>query len=181
MGHMVNIGETVQAQLSYQHLKLLSRDLGDGKKSCINTGFDECMYGRLLKLMKERAGCRTPWIVKSDVPICTEAEAVNETYWLQFDKITNQDRDCQLPCESIEIGLSGKNTYSISGNYSQVYLYFAPMVMNSEEHWLYTSLSLFAEIGGYLGLLMGYSILNLAYFAGNVIDKRLHELEHQLH
>ncbi len=34
--------------------------------------------------------------------------------------------------------------------------------MVSEEHQLYTGLSLFAEIGGYVGLLLGVSLWNFA-------------------
>jgi len=43
----------------------------------------------------------------------------------------------------------------------QMVLYFRRNVKVTTEFIRYTELSLLAEIGGYLGLLMGYSLLNV--------------------
>ena len=55
-------------------------------------------------------------------------------------------------------------------DYGQLYLYFAPRTMFSEELELYTSLSLMAEIGGYVGLLLGASLVNIGQINGVLLD-----------
>ena len=49
--------------------------------------------------------------------------------------------------------------------------------MFSEELILYTPLSLFAEIGGYVGLLLGVSIWNFAAWISNLIEVKVKEHE----
>ena len=53
------------------------------------------------------------------------------------------------------------------------YFYFAPKAIISEEKSLYTPLSLFAEIGGYVGLLLGVSLWNLAELITQLISRIL--------
>ena len=55
-------------------------------------------------------------------------------------------------------------------DYGQLFLYFAPRTMYSEEKIFYTPLSLFAEIGGYVGLLLGVSLLNFATWISDVLQ-----------
>ena len=54
-----------------------------------------------------------------------------------------------------------------------VYFYFQPEVVMSKQKYFYSGLSLFAEIGGYLGLLLGVSCLNLATWAAELIQSML--------
>ena len=48
-------------------------------------------------------------------------------------------------------------------------------VVISEEHFFYSGLSLLAEIGGYLGLLLGISFLNFASWMAGVIQRKMNE------
>ena len=43
----------------------------------------------------------------------------------------------------------------------------------SEEHHFYSVLSLLAEIGGYLGLLLGVSFLNFASWLAGILQKKI--------
>ena len=43
----------------------------------------------------------------------------------------------------------------------------------SKENYFYTGVSLFAEIGGYLGLLLGISFLNFASWIATLIQSRI--------
>ena len=84
----------------------------------------------------------------------------------RFDFVlcTTDMQECPLPCESLPIVIGGA-TFSRKLNLKKtgrLYLYILPQVAKTEEHYLYTFLSLFAEIGGYVGILWGCSILNLA-------------------
>ena len=49
--------------------------------------------------------------------------------------------------------------------------------MLSEELTLYTSLTLFAEIGGYVGLLLGVSIWNFTAWISDILKLKLQKDE----
>ena len=44
---------------------------------------------------------------------------------------------------------------------TQIFFYFKPIVTKSMEKHLYTWRNLFAEIGGYVGIFLGYSFVSL--------------------
>ena len=47
--------------------------------------------------------------------------------------------------------------------------------MMSEEHYFYSGLSLLAEIGGYLGMLLGISFLNFASVFAALVQSKLND------
>ena len=49
--------------------------------------------------------------------------------------------------------------------------------MLSEELTLSTPLSLFAEIGGYVGLLLGVSIWNFAAWISDILESKIQKLQ----
>ena len=57
------------------------------------------------------------------------------------------------------------------------YFYFAPKVMKTTEHFFYTALSLMAEIGGYLGLLLGVSLWHFASWISDSLQERINKIE----
>ena len=61
--------------------------------------------------------------------------------------------------------------------YGQLYLYYAPRTMFSEELELYTTLSLIAEIGGHVGLFIGLSFWNFAEFFSSILETTIKKLE----
>jgi hypothetical protein len=56
-------------------------------------------------------------------------------------------------------------------------LYYAPRTMFSEELEFYTSLSLMAEIGGYVGLLLGVSLWHFASWISDIVEVKIKVLE----
>ena len=46
----------------------------------------------------------------------------------------------------------------------------------SKEHYFYSGLSLLAEIGGYLGLLLGISFLNFASWVAVLAQSKINDL-----
>ncbi len=55
--------------------------------------------------------------------------------------------------------------------------YFSPKITLSEENYFYTELSLLAEIGGYLGLLLGVSIFTFTAWISGLLQQRIDEIE----
>ena len=125
------------------------------------------MYSTLIKAMHEntKGNCTVPFITGSEQSkICTEYNDVNTTFWIRHFRITNQQRDCNTPCHTVTAELGAKNyrAYALADQkYSQLDLYFSPRAIQTTEHFLYTFLIFFAEVGGYVSLILGYSLFEL--------------------
>ena len=64
-------------------------------------------------------------------------------------------------------------TFQSEDNRGSINFYFEKRVLLSEEHYFYTGLSLLAEIGGYLGLLLGVSFLNFASWIALLVQRKI--------
>ena len=66
---------------------------------------------------------------------------------------------CQAPCSTIEtnFGIPQMKNYS----YKHLQVYFKNLVTVKKSHISYPIESLFAELGGYLGLLLGVSLMDI--------------------
>ena len=78
---------------------------------------------------------------------------------LSVQKFLFQEKDCKKPCHSLEVAIIGSNV--LEKNDSKLMLFFKPVVTKSEEKRLYEWRNLFAEIGGYVGVFLGYSLYSL--------------------
>ena len=86
--------------------------------------------------------------------------------------------DCQSPCETMVVSLSGCNSSQSSEEvpWGGVFLYFSQkMVRNHEEHF-YSVLSLVVEIGGYVGLLLGVSALHLFGYVDRMLAREAEKI-----
>ena len=87
-------------------------------------------------------------------------------------------QDCDVPCHTVQVTVSGKNFQENKKNDTALlYFYFAQRVPLSHEHYFYLFLSLIAEIGGYVGLLLGYSFFNVAAFFNTIIQGKIKTME----
>ena len=193
MGYKLYRGEIMQSQVTVTDITLIERNLEEdeedanskeGTKTCTNEIYDDCIYGMLARVMRENTedNCTVPY-VRDDSKICTKPNDINTTFWIAWNRVTNQKKDCNVPCHSASVNLGAKNYQKepnstiASQTHALLYLYYAPRATQSIEHWLYTILSLFAEIGGYVGLLLGYSLFNLASSISDVIETRIKRME----
>ncbi len=95
---------------------MMSKDLEDGKKTCINTVYDECMYGALVGHMKrqtqDEGGCTVPWVMENGAgaqDICKLEKNINITFWEAWNRVTNQKDDCPVPCNTLLVNVGAKN------------------------------------------------------------------------
>ena len=79
-------------------------------------------------------------------------------------------KDCKKPCHSLEVSLIGHK--SDPSNHTILNIFFKTIVTRSEEKHLYTWRNLFAEIGGYVGMFLGYSFFSI----GKAIARMLKQL-----
>ena len=78
----------------------------------------------------------------------------------------------------MQVTVSGKNFKKHSSNETALlYFYYAQRVPLSKEHYFYLFLSLIAEIGGYVGLILGYSLFNLAAVINACINAKIQSME----
>ena len=82
---------------------------------------------------------------------------------LEYRKMFNQRANisaCKYPCTFLETKISSKIIYKDSAEI-QASFTFNRFIQVTESYLAYTELELLAEIGGYVGLFLGFSILQL--------------------
>ena len=190
MGYKIHIGERFQVQVNYQDIRMLEKSSQKklrfkqkSEKSCTQCEYDSCMYGAVERIMRQRTieECTAPWI-RNASDICSNPDDVEAAFWVAWNRITNQKLDCAVPCHSLIINIGAKNVESLSKKkqFGEFYFYFSPRIPLSEELYFYTFLSLMAEIGGYVGLLLGVSLFHFAGWLTSVLAKQINRYEQNL-
>ena len=177
-------GEKVQYQVMFTDTTFLERDVPRSKqdlyqrkniKTCSKDSYDNCIYNMAKGIMLENTkdNCTAPWVPDTH-NICTDANDISTSYRIWKNRVQCDAGDCILPCHSVFVQLNAKNTQIINNGkeYALLNLYLPSKLAKSKEHFLYHSNNLFAEIGGYVGLLLGLSLLDLFIWVNNIITYR---------
>jgi len=175
MGTKVMRGTRVQMPINWEQVKMLDQSIKSqqsGYKCKASVPYDKCMYAAVIKAMVAATAdnCTVPW-VPFNGSICTSVSDRNISYWTHYTRITNQQADCPNPCTFLQVTAGGQNREAAPENMSQVSMYFQSKTQINEESMLYTTLSLFAEIGGYVGLLLGVAIFHLTDLINLLLNK----------
>ena len=186
MGHFVKIAA------NHEVISLLGED-----GSCVTGGpdYDSCLFAQLRQLSLDSVGCTTPWIPdKSN--ICKDAEKRTEAFDVYQKNRRKQNYICPNSCLFSNLYFSppvtGENNVEKS-HLGEAILYFRLVeiklllgyaclsmffitflrrdIKTTSEYYLYSGLSMVAEIGGYVGLLLGVSLFKLAQVNNMLIDK----------
>ena len=193
MGYKLYRGEIMQSQITVTDIEILEKNtrknnddpsIKDGSKTCSNENYDDCIYSMLARSMRENTvdNCTVPYIT-DDSNICTKPNDINTTFWIAWNRLLNHYKDCNVPCHSTTVNLGAKNhqTKTIEKqSYGLLYLYYAPRVTKSIEHVLYTPLNLFAEIGGYIGLIMGYSLFHVVALIRRITETKINRWKNKI-
>ena len=82
---------------------------------------------------------------------------------------------CPRPCSTMEFSFGSANIKENTNNkkigYGIIHVYIFPTVKVNKIVLDYTSLSMLAEIGGYTGLFLGISLMNLAPWLEKLLAK----------
>ena len=96
-----------------------------------------------------------------------------EIFAIKFlaDLLSASESNCLTPCATMDI-IFGIPIISVdidknNPKQSTMKMYFKKMIQVRRSYLAYSIISMFAEIGGYLGLLLGYSLLDLT----NILNK----------
>ena len=124
---------------------------------------DKCIHNHLEKESKRKFGCVTPFGLKKDNICKNDDKAKNaynmyKNYRLNGLKMTNYS--CLEPCTYMGIKIiKGSEVEYDDG--AMLVLYFNEYIQEISNYYSYDSLSFIAEIGGYVGLFLGYSIFQI--------------------
>ena len=145
--------------LYLDHFKTCSKEM--------NRKYDTCKKEAYDNLLKEKLGCSYPLLTSNEnpTPKCnynTFNEEQKQAFLEVKAKMTLEDRFlCNVPCASIatQFGIQDKQEYS---NVSfHLKLYFKNNIFVKTSYVAYPFESLLAEVGGYLGLLLGVSLMDI--------------------
>ena len=106
---------------------------------------------------------------------CTDGTEAARSIILYIKFLRQSSATCLIPCKVLTaVSLSGRSGGQVKAKdyfYSLADIEFQPWIETAKERTLYSSLSLFAEVGGYVGIFVGYSLLNLAESIYNILSK----------
>ena len=109
--------------------------------------------------MNTSTDCTVPWNINNS-NICTNSKDAMKALAMA-EYVTNIGiQKCQNWCQSMPMKISEAS--SMIGLTSSITFYFQSLIPTSTEKNLYTFLSLFAEVGGYTGIMVGYSLMTFS-------------------
>ena len=144
-----------------------------GEQSCRNYDFDyECVEKRFNKQLTPltKTNCTVP-LAKGSQPVCKNIDDIRVAKSL-VDDITHFANDrCIKVCETMQLTYVGSLNANVSRGRVSIKLMFQPFISENLEADLYNWESLGAEIGGYVGIMVGYSILSLSELLISMLKK----------
>ena len=109
----------------------------------------------------KKYGCVMPINTKKpNEKQCLPNDTMTEEYWDSIYKIA-YNKYCKLPCSSMEVTFPTITKDKGTPDEAYVVFYFLNLVKVQTTYWSYTIISLLAEVGGNLGLLLGMSLLDI--------------------
>ena len=157
-------------------------EIGAEEPCTMDKGYDadHCTHTRIEKDTLEQYGCTTPFGPNKN-NICTNQTVGQQV--LKYFKNTwaLQKSECKVPCRKL-ITRQAVLRDSLFGKFvdndrnkplTKMTLYMKEQVKTTEEIFLYTGLSLVAEIGGYVGLFLGWSVVNQISMLVNLVYSKL--------
>ena len=112
-------------------------------------------------------GCTTPFGPNKD-NICTNLTIAKQVFQMYKDIWDNQNTSCKVPCKHYNLRVIQTKTKPNSQKrfgFTRERICLKEQMAVTEEVFLYSFLSLVAEIGGYVGLFLGVSINQLSGWA----------------
>lgn len=170
----VEKGKFIKTAITHEVVQLLT---GEEFSKCVDTfepdmSYDGCIYSKLYDIMMDKVGCTVPWLpIKAN--ICTDASKSQQAFEVYQQNRRNQEYICPKSCLFTNVyfdpPVSGVNDI-VRKNYAWGVFYFRRDIKKTTEYVLYTPLSMAAEIGGYVGLLLGASLVNLGHINSALLD-----------
>lgn len=137
--------------------------------SAMNYHLDDCLYEKMTRRLVEDFGCSIPYLPNlNDEPICSP-DGNGTIASKQYNEMkANGQRDlCHKPCERTEVFSGMAFSDSVEEELAKIKIYLKTTTKVKKSVLDYPVLTMIAEIGGYTGLLLGISLVNLT----SVLDR----------
>ena len=152
---------------------------------CVNeyldfNGFDDCLYHSLSKLTMDNLNCSVPWVPQRLGGICNDTKIARQAILLYEQNFQNQRKLCPVSCKfaNIQTGQATVQPAPEDMNaLGEVHISFRKDVKLTQEYLLFSLDAMIGEIGGFVGLFLGYSLLSLSNVIGFFLDKIVHVLD----
>ena len=139
------------------------------------------------------AGCRPPWNAKSssDIEVCSSVSDIFR-YINHENQIRNYEQElifqrtgCSKPCkfkEYLPAGITSKvqnlTYFDLKGKYCLNFVLASTVLETKTESYVYPGISFVSEIGGSLGLFVGFSFLTIYDWFDQIFAKILSKTNH---
>ena len=165
-GFHASISKNIDLELDFTVYNML--DVGG--QPCdteIDFNKDSCTQNKLDKKSFEMFGCTSPFGPIKD-SICKDHENGSKVMELYKETMVNNYDNCNNPC----LFSSAKTTKTdeLSG-YGDVVIYVKENIEVKEAYYLYSILSMIAEVGGYVGLFLAVSVNQVSQLVNVLLDK----------
>ena len=143
----------------------------EGKPCETETEFDKdaCTQSKLDKKSFEMFGCTSPFGPNKD-NICKDDEKGSKVMELYKETMKNNVDECNNPCWFSSTKTTKTDEYSRYG-VGDVVIYVKENIEVKEAYYLYSILSMIAEVGGYVGLFLGVSVNQVSQLVNVLLDK----------
>ena len=138
---------------------------------------DACTESKLDVKSLEKFGCTTPFGPKKD-KICRDHVNGSKVMALYSKTMEENVDNCDSPClfvktKAIKTMVEMKDISDINHEDYGVYLVisFPKNIQVIEAYYLYSTLTMIAEIGGYVGLFLGVSVIQISTLFNAVLEK----------
>ena len=157
------------------------------EKTCdkeMNTLFDVTLFNRINEDLEEKFNCTVPFLplIKSkstgyESIICKEEnKSMEAAKRYDYLRSSGQSSLCPSPCEGMDIYLGLPFISPTESNLTYIKIYLKSSVKIKSIVYDYTFLSLTAEVGGYVGLILGISVLNMALNMNMLFMQRIKQV-----
>ena len=136
----------------------------DKRTTCKDRNFDEeCVYDKFDNLIPKMTPtfCTVPWS-KNNSTVCAKEEDARIALAMAQKIADVEIQNCENVCTSMPMVFTGGTAHSDLGPRPSITFNFQPVIRVNTEKYLYTFLNLFAEVGGYVGMMVGYSFMTFA-------------------
>ena len=149
-----------------------------------NDTYDHCKWNHVRKMISARFNCTIPFVDNHTLPFCGKDNA-KAAFNMYKSHIYAKTPNCHRPCSEVHTWFGFPDKDSIGETEAKLKLYFKTIVKVTEDFISYDFLrynpvswflpinilisSMVSEIGGYSGLLIGFSVLDLAVVIQSIV------------
>ena len=130
-------------------------------------GYSQCIQDNIEKV-SDNFGCTTPF-ENNLGNICTNKTKGKRALELYYQNELNST--CLYPCRYLSTFTFSTDDKIIKNGSRQVHIVFKDYVKENASKYTYTGVDLFAAIGGYIGLFLGFSMFQIKDAIGYIMER----------